>query len=773
MELAAPAEPVEQGAERLATSVATLLASVLAVATPAFAQTAQIAPSLNASGTSGLSVTPTARLLNWGTASMAYDSTVVGGPNTRRYGSEGHNFVAGFGLLPNLEISGRIAASTINDNCYTQQCGIRDLSFNAKAGAALDRDNRWHVAAGATDIGGQTGNFRTAFGVVSYTPVDPVDLSLGYSMRRGSATTPLHGPFASAAYRPLAWLQTHVEYVDSKAWAGARVYAPANWLPDGWQAHIGANVRVAGDQNGAARSWLSVGLNVPLYKVPTRSATGTRAEYSTQGIPASDVPLVADMAPRPVAVRPSNSGVVGPLAMRVSDPAPITPVTQITPTASVVAPTPVSDDQLIALGDALRAKGFEDIAIGRAPDGAIAVRLNNAVYNANTADGLGVALGVIARRLADQRAGYRLVLLQRQLAIVGVTGQADCLAQWIAAGPPKCTAGQLYTNGTTGLDALLAGTRWTVDGQAPSWKTPRLILQPVVRSAVATEYGVFDHSLALRAMVQQPLWSGAWLEVAGNAPLHNSDDYKRGQVFGQSRFDSQVDRYMAHQMFRVPVEKLFGADNAQNATRWGANAVTAHVAAGRIDANYRGTYAEMRWEPGEGRHRIQAEAGKFDRVTFYDANLPINSKTALASYRYAFTPTRTYFEATGGQFLYNDRGVRFGIKQWFDDVSVTLYVRHTKFEWAGAGRTSAGIELNIPLTPRKDMSPNSSPVQVVGNPRWAYGVETTVREDRNVLNTTQGVGANVSMLDRTFNFDRSGLVYFEDNMPRIRSAARR
>jgi hypothetical protein len=772
------------------------------------ASTTQIAPTLNASGMSGLSVTPTAPLLPWGTLGLAYDNEVAGAPVDRTYGTGGHNLVAGFGLLPNLEISGRVAANTLNTNCYTENCGLRDLSFNFKAGAPLDRDNRWHIAAGATDLGGKTGNFRSVYGVLTYRPIDPLDLSAGLARRGGAATvsTPLDGPFASAAYRPLPWLQTHVEYADSKAWAGARVYAPAAWLPAGWQAHVGANVRLHGDDRiavpgggtqGSARSWFSVGLNIPLFKVPTPASApvsraawsdgepASRMAFSARGLPASDTPLVADFTPLPVVAKAPPSALVttAPASIGISAEAQAAADAMARTAAAAPPVAPVDDAQLVALGEALRAKGFEDIAIGRAGDGAVAVRLNNATYNANTADGLGVALGVIARQLADQRAGYRLVLTQRQLAVVGVTGQADCLAQWIAQGPPRCTAGQLYTPGATGLDALLADARWVVEGRAPSWATPRVILQPVLRSAVATEYGVFDHSLALRAMLQQPLWRGAWAEVAGNTPIHDSDDYKAGQVFGNSRFVSQTDRYMVHQMFRVPVESLLGqlvrlagGENAnpdkarRTAERWGAAALTAHVATGRIDANYRGHYGELRWEPGEGRHKFGVEAGRFERVTYYDPNLPIRSRTALANYRYAFTPTRTYFEAAAGQFLYNDRGVRLGVRQWFDDVAISLYVRHTKFEWAAQGRTSVGIELSLPLTPRKDMSP-TYPVQVVGNPRWSYGIETVVRESSNVLNTTQGVGANVSMLDRTFNFDRAGLTYFEDNMPRIRSAA--
>ena len=708
---------------------------------------------MSAGGFSGWSVSPTARVQGWGTASLAYDNEVVGGPVTRRYGTTGSNFIVGFGFLPNLEASGRIASSTINTNCYSSDCGIRDLSANVKVGAPLDRDRLWHIAAGVTDVGGQTGNFRAMYGVLTYSP-DPIDLSLGYGRRKTTALdgsgSPLNGLFGSAAYRPFPWLQTHVEFADSKAWAGARVFAPVEWTPAGWTAHLGLNARLYGGDK-TARSWLSAGVTVPLYKVPETRVASFAVPIS-EGIVVAPSGTTLDAAPMAI----SSQTAAEPSTTRLS-PAKL--------------PEPVTDNQLRSLADALKLKGFEDISVGRTPDGSVAVRVNNASYNVNTIDGLGAALGVIARSLEAQRTGYRLVLMQRQHDIVGVTGQADCLADWIALGPAHCTAGQLYTPGTTDIAALLAEANWVTDGYAPSWTTPRLILQPVLRSAVATEYGVLDHSLALRATLQQPLWRGAWAEVAHNTPLHDSNDFGQGQVFGQRRFINQTNRYMVHQMFRVPVEYLLGKDKASSGAMWGVNAVTAHVAAGQVDANYRGAYGEIRWEPGEGRHRLHVEGGRFERIQAYDTTLPVHSRSLLASYRYAYSPTRTYGEITAGQFLYNDRGVRFGIKQWFDDVAVTLYVWHTKFEWASAPRTSAGIELSIPLTPRKDMSP-TYPVQVTGTPRSTHSIETVVRESSNSLSTAQAVLPNVSTLDQTFNSDRSGLVYFEDNMSRVRSAAR-
>lgn len=738
---------------------------------------------LTAAGFSGYSVTPTAHLLPWGNISFAYDNEVVGGPGTQfsRYGTSGHNFVGGVGVLPNLEISGRIAANTIHSNCFVEGCGIRDLSFNFKAGTALDTAGRWNAAVGATDFGGTVNFFRTYYGVLSYSP-DQFDFSLGYA-RRGNElvgnTKPLDGVFGSAAYQPFPWLQTHVEYTDSKAYAGARVFAPSAWLPTGWMAHLGVNFRVRGDEP-TSRSWVGVGLTVPLYKVPTtRPAAATYATTSASSAPVPNE-LVAGAPPSAFAAPVASMGATvrefstdglqqsAPLVVAAA-PVPAMPSAASQPTSAATA-LPVTDAQLQALAEELRVKGFEDIAVGRMSGGAIAVRVNNATYNVNTVDGLGVALGVIARRLNEFRVGYRLVLTQRQTEIIGVTGQTDCLAEWIALRPPRCVAGQLHTPGISNLSALLDGAAWVVDGKAPSWATARLMLQPVVRTGVATDYGVLDYSAGIRATVQQPLWKGAYFEVSHIAPIGESRDYKPGQPYGNDRLVNTTDKVLLHQVVRLPVEKLFGEANAKTAAEWGANAVTAHAAVGRINASYQGVYGELRWEPFEGRHRFGVEGGRFERTTSYDFSFPLQSRSVLGSYRYHFTPTKTDFRVAAGQFLYNDQGAEVTLTQWFDDVAVNLYMRRSKREFEPTARTFAGVELVIPLTPRKDMTPTAH-VQVTGTPRFSYSLETKLGDGLNFITRGLGEYPGVAVLDRTFNSDRASVNYFEDNMARIRSAA--
>ncbi|WP_218509434.1 YjbH domain-containing protein [Variovorax sp. dw_308] len=738
--------------------------ALLALATqPALAQ--QDTLMLSGAGFTGLSVTPTAPLLRWGAMGVAYENEVVGARLTGGNGTSGHNLVVGFGLLPNLEISGRMAANTLNANCFNVDCGIRDLSFNFKAGSYLDNGRRWHAAVGATDLGGAATNFRTYYGVASYTALEArnLDFSLGYAYRSNRtavaarAASPLNGPFASVAWRPVPWLQGQLEYTDGSSFAGARLYAPAEWLPAGWAAHIGANTRMSGDAH-TSRNWFSVGLTVPLYKVSTE-----RPAYTPPVAPGA---LAPSAAPRPATLEFSS---VGLPASPPIDAYPA-PLPQAAQAGAMGSPVRVTDDQLAQLAKALGGKGFEDISVGRLSDGAIAVKFNNATYNVNSVDGLGVALGVVARELGRARVPYRLVMTQRQVAIVGASGQTDCLAQWIALEKPGCPAVRLSAPGTAAVDASLDGAAWVVRGNAPSWSTARLMLQPVLRSSLGSEYGVFDYSLGVRGTLQQPLWKGAYVEASHVSPVTDSSDFRAGGVFGNSRIVDTTDRLLAHQVVRLPVELLFGQGNQELATRLGANALTAHIAAGRFDTNYRGVYGELRWEPGDGHHRFGVEGGQFDRTTEYDRYLIERARPLLASYRYAYTPTHTWLEATAGQFMNNDRGVKLGIKQWFHDVAVSVYVRRSKFDYQPTSHMFAGIEIQIPLTPRKDMSPIHH-IQVVGNPRWTYAVETLIREDSNLITTNMGVMPVGAVLNGTFNSDRSGLVYLEENLPRLRSAA--
>jgi hypothetical protein len=717
-------------------------------AASAWAQVPQT--TLTQAGYTGLGITPNAHLLGWGRLEFAYDNQLPGIPRD----PSGHNYVLGFGLLPNLEIAGRLAANSPQDsNCFVAPgCGVRDLSASAKAGIGLDAAGRFRVAAGITDVGGSVTYFRSYYGVATFNE-GPLEVSAGLAQRTGrginNSRSPLDGPFAAAAWQPMPWVRGQLEYTDGNAWAGVRLFAPKDWLPEGWSAYIGANQRLTGT-NLTERAWWSAGISIPLYKVP-----GLRGSA-----PQAPLPALAG-SQRPLPAYEART---------------LPPSTSAAPSAASPAPGPVSppvnDTKLAQLAEVLRAKGLEDLWVGRMGDASIAVRANNATYNWNSLDALGAALAAIAQTLGDTKTAYRLILTQRQVPLVAVTGQADCLSQWLRSEVDACAAGELSTPGTTALDKLHEGANWVVTRRAPSWRTLRVSISPVLRTNVGSEFGVLDYSLGANVSLLLPLWSGASVEARHDVPLTHSSDYEGREIFADRRVRSRLERLAFTQTLRLPLERWIAGNDDVAISRWGLASVVAQGSIGRFGGFYDGVHGALRWEPGNGKHRITAEAGWFEHAEFgtFGSPGPRTAKPALAHYRYHFQPTRTYLEASAGNFMNNDLGMQLGLRQWFGDVAVQVYYRRSHFENAPT-RQFVGIQLSVPIGPRRDMNPGW--MQVTGTPRFSHGVETTVREDgSNPARTGFGVAPPVRTLDSTFNSDRAGLLYFEDNVRRVRDAAR-
>jgi hypothetical protein len=430
------------------------------------------------------------------------------------------------------------------------------------------------------------------------------------------------------------------------------------------------------------------------------------------------------------------------------------PATPATPAAPATAGRAVADAQLEELARDLQARGLEDISVGRLADGSVAVRANNATYNWNTVDALGAALGATARALGNERASYRVVLTQRQIPIVGVTGQADCLRQWIADG--TCSPGELATPGTQSLDALQGGASWVVRGLQPSWKTVRVQLSPVLRTNLGTEVGALDYSLGLNVGFSQPLWKGATADWRVQSQVAHSDDYGPGQLLESRRVLPGTERLALTQT--VEFDQLA--------------ALSAQGSIGRITHHFDGVYGTLRWEPDVGRHRVTAQGGwmRNSRPGLV-ATDPRTASPLLLSYRYHLTASQTYLEATGGRFMNNDGGAQIGMRQWFGDVAVQVFLRRTRFT-DRPGRTVAGLELSVPIGPRRDMQPSG--LQVTGTPRFAHTVQTVVHSGTatNPVLFGQGTLPPAPSLDGVYNSDRAGLLYFQRNLERLRDASR-
>lgn len=685
----------------------------------------------------------------------SYDDQLPGAANPH-----GHNFVVGFGLLPNIEISGRLAANTLNASCFVE-CGIRDLSASGKFGIALDAAQRFTAALGATDIGGAATNFRSYYGVFTYAH-DGVEASAGlaraHQVAGSLSRSPLHGPFAAAAWQPVPWLRGHIEYADHNAWAGIRLFAPRSWMPDGWSAYVGSNHRLNNNPY-TQRSWFSAGVSIPLYKVP-ESRPQANVGFVTPPKQITTGSARAGDAPANAPTSAAGAAVAAPLP----------------PKEHIGQPVPlprVDDAHLQGLAGALQTRGFDSIWVGRTADDTVVVRADNGSYRRNSVDALGAALGAVATAIGDTSVEYTLVLTQHDLPIVAATGKVDCLRLWVGRQDPACIPLQLSTPGTADLDKLQAGAAWLVRNQQPAWQTLRLAISPVVRTRVGTEVGALDYSAAVNLGFQMPLWTGGWLEWRRNVPLANTSDFDVEGVFGPQRVRSETERFALVQLTRLPLERWIGSANEKSARRSALGALTFQGTIGRVGTTFNGVDGAVRWEPGEGLHRLIAEAGYFRNPRYRHPDSPAPSvrvaNPLLMHYRYSYTPTRSYLEASAGQFMYNDRGFQLGLRQWFNDVSVRTYYRRSRLNTEPV-RQFVGLELSFPIGPRHDARPLPH-LQVGGTPRFSLGVETLVRDVNNAVRPGYGVLSPGPSPDETFNLDRAGLAYFESNLRRIRDAA--
>lgn len=693
---------------------------------------------LTQAGYTGFEITPSARLIEWGRAEFVYDNQLPGALN-----SSGRNYVLGFGLLPHVEIAARLATNTLTCNLFAHpECGIRDLSASGKIGFGLDAANRFRIAAGATDVGGAATNFRSYYGVLTYS-AGMYEVSGGLAKRSQSAgarsKSPLNGPFAAAAWQPASWIRAHVEYTDRNAWAGLRLFAPAAWVPDGWSVYIGANRRLNSNPY-TERSWISAGVSIPLYSVPKLAPRSNAADEQSH----------AATAAAPIQSAPPASA-----AAREA-------------TVAVARSTTASDEQLQAVAEALGRTGLDSTWVGRLADGTVIARADNGSYRWNSVDGLGAALGAVERALAGTDVRYDFILTQHDVPVVAATGRTECLRLWIEGKDPACVPVQFSTPGTADLDQMQRGASWVVRNSHAGWQTVRVAVSPVLRGHIGTELGALNYSLGANVGLQLPLWAGGRVEWRRDVPLARTSEFQASGGFGGERVRSETERFALVQTAQLK----FPSRGETNGNGSGSS-VTVQGTVGRVGSTFDGVHGAARWEPGAGLHRLSAEAGYFHNSR-RDPTSPAagvrNAKPLLLHYRYSFTPTRSYIEASAGQFMYNDRGFQIGLRQWFNDVSVRAYYRRTQFGTGQAAHQFVGLELSLPIGPRHDARPIPH-LQIGGAQRFSYAEETMIREPINAVRPGFGILPPTPSLDETFNSDRAGLAYFESNLRRLREAA--
>jgi hypothetical protein len=190
-----------------------------------------------------------------------------------------------------------------------------------------------------------------------------------------------------------------------------------------------------------------------------------------------------------------------------------------------------------------------------------------------------------------------------------------------------------------------------------------------------------------------------------------------------------------------------------------------------------GATLELRWQPGDGRHRLTLDASHYSHT-----EVDFTKRSHMAAYRYFVAPLQTAIEMRAGRFWHGDRGAALSLQHWFGDVSVNLMLRRSQFppgspslyspygnEWVNA----AGVSVSFPLTPRREHV--GQRLQLRGQDRLSYGVQTVVGNG-STNNLTPWFGrltpVPMDLSSSVDNFDRASQAYLDTNLHRLREAWR-
>lgn len=706
--------------------------------------TAQLAPT----GYTAAINSPTADVLPWGGAGLSLSNSNPERARRKTDGSFG-SVDAGFGLLPGLELVGRLAYDgDLDCNGFLRTCvdNQRDLSVSAKYQLPIELPLDTRLALGFTDYGGAATRYRSYYGVATST-WGPLDLSLGYG-RPKSAAALLDGVFGSVALRLDDHWSAALEHDSRESRLGLNYLRP---LGRDLALRVGASRKLT-DSTGQQTWQMNAALNWVMGQTP-EPFMPRRAPAATQSYAGADA-----------SASPWSSA---PPAVYAA------PVAAATPAAMDMAAAPLTAE---GLAQALQASGFAQVSVRHSPAQAgqpalWQVQAEPRRWRQSQLDALGAALAAWLKPVGAKATDELLLTLtyQREPVLHAYTNAA-CLDGWLQ-GWTRC-AGMAGADGQPGRALWLSRNgEWPAELQArlqsrresaspdsvqqafedggPAW-LPQFEIGPGLRTAVGTELGLFDYSLALELGTEVNLAPGLFWQGVLSAPMLHSNDFKDGQPFAGYRpkelgFDSSLLSY------------------------WKAlpHGVAAQASAGYIDRSYRGGMVEGLWTTEDGRWRLSATTGRFEHEQTAARQTPL-----LGSARWSLVPGAWQLEATAGRFLGGDKGYNLASKHWFGDTLINLFYRDTQGD-AGtpmaASRQFVGFSISLPLGPKA--AQELGPVTLRGSDRFAWGLQTKVGDKDNAL--TQGYGdqprVRHGLRTDVTDFDRNGRDDMLANSARLRA----
>jgi hypothetical protein len=668
----------------------------------------------------GVFNTPTAEVVDYGDFEFYYSNNYFD-QGTKINKSDGFekadDLKFAIGLLPNIEVVGRLGTRCWQQNLYEGPCNegrsFRDLSGSVKWQIPYIPQDWFTLAVGGQDVGGSVVKSEAyyvnaskefllkGFGFVRTTVgVATSDNAIGY----------MDGVIGSIEYQPVDYLQLAADYDANAINVGVKAFTPDEWLPRGWKLSAAVQLYSSDSDHNEKNQWFSLGVTIPI---------GGKKDLGTNNLSAG----VSSVTDPLTAVNGSKSS-----ALQNSNPVNKVATATRAPGKNTTLSNPADRKRsLLALSARLTDAGYESVSVGVNPQGYAVVQFENNIYNRNEQDAIYDVSSLIETHLHEP-------------AILELTNQG-VVVQRQQVGLSNA-AGDITDTTTLFNSQYFSKVNWLSNNESNTHLTPRLILSPALSSLVGSEFGAFDYQLLLSTNVQMSLWDGAVLDIRHmSSSIANTEDFDKGNYINK-RFGIKegVDRRLIHQTVSLPFN------------------IFSKLSYGRIYGNADGWLSESRWASDDNTHRFTLLAGDFESVG--GGGKKYYHKPTLLKYRYRYAPLNWDIELTAGDYWHGDIGFTVRSVHWFGNAQVGVQYRKTKFDSSNGGESEDFLALgfSIPLTFKKSMKATYG-FQVRGTEQFNYSVETSLTE-KNTGNTIKtGFGKEPLLyhnLSQTyFNRDRN------------------
>ncbi|GAB2853583.1 hypothetical protein GCM10027277_22490 [Pseudoduganella ginsengisoli] len=634
----------------------------------------------------------------------------------------GENYQFGIGLLPYVELSGRLAnyPGTPSNN------GVRDLSANVKIGIPKIFNFQPDIAFGVNDLGGGNPYFSSKYVAVSDT-WGPLRLNIG----KASGQTYLRGMFGSAEYA--LWnsgASVLAERVSGGYVAGMRyVSRPLSQFanthivvgvqrtlgmhaPDGVRVNnSGVNLALTVPFGPNARAVRKVSLpDEPIWTPPVPSRTGSSPQQSNSMAPLWTPPSGVDV----------GGAQVDLVGAKTSD---------------------IPAEVLQRIQVQVEKAGLERVRVGQRGN-ELVIEYENHRYNQNEADALGIVLGVGAVAAPADVATVSAVTKKTGLPLYQVSIDRRSYARFLRDGSDyeaRSTLSVRYRPGD-GSDV-----RWLNNAEGARGYS-RVRIDPQLIKFVGTELGVFDYSLSMNIQAYVPLWRGAEAGVSYVRTLAESDDVKHG-FLGYAQQPNKLKAAILSQAFWV-------TDRVLNVTT-----------GGKFNYDATGFQNETTWFVPYRDDQVRLQASRMHRIDFYGLRQDI--RAASASYLWAYQPLGITAELGYNRYQSKDKGPSLQLSRWYGDIQAQAYLRTSEAD------KKVGFSLAFPLTPRQGMRPGWTHLE--GSSSFPFKLETRLASKGKCNCITNSVVEELPMVysarGNLLNHARTGKDYFVSQLQRMREAA--